>query len=342
MTSSNLLSATEPLNDRGNPEPEKTAEDVINGLFTGATHLSHSSFSGDSEDCFWASPRGFLRYKLRDTKTTRAMIKGDINHTAVLEPDRFEEKFCWFEGQITPSSGQQKGFVESMLETGGDVFFSYSQNYKIGTTKTKPGEMTEAQVKSASDLARSLSEYIEWYEGVNGRTIITLEEKDTAMRIVDFLYEKNRASQWLLSQMTETEKKLEWEFGEFAPGKFLRWLGYADMVGEGIVGDLKFISPRVDPDSIKRKIIYGAMGRQAAHYTRGAGLEGEYYILAVNQAGTECTVMEIDKSDLDNAWERIEEKMEFFLECMASGNWGDSYDHWTSSGIYNSRDIVKF
>jgi hypothetical protein len=67
----------------------KTKESVIQGLWDGTEHLSHSSFGE-----FLKSPKHFIEYKLKEKKDTPAMAFGRLFHNMVLEPDTVDDLYA--------------------------------------------------------------------------------------------------------------------------------------------------------------------------------------------------------------------------------------------------------
>lgn len=304
-------------------------EKLSGELRSGEMHLSHSSFSG-ATDSFWQSPRAFVRYKFREVVQTEAMKAGVVKHCAVLEPDEFDNRYAWFDGAM-PKSNNEKIFVEEMLSNGGDIDAAWLASYSVS-------KMTDAQVKKSIEAANRLEAYMEWLPTVGEREIISASLREEATWIREFLW-MNRASKFVLKQVTETEKSVEWQHGEHEPGKPFNWKGYVDGVGDGVVCDLKFMGGDCSPRKVRQSIVYGPNARQAAHYTLGAGLKGDYYIIACDQAGNDVTVMQVDQGDINRAWDQINEKLMEFVDCLMWNNWADSYDAWTRSGIYSSNEI---
>lgn len=63
-------------------------ESIIHSLMSGESHLSFSSLKE-----FKKSPADFIAYKLKEKKTTPAMIFGSLIHCLILEPHKFEDRY---------------------------------------------------------------------------------------------------------------------------------------------------------------------------------------------------------------------------------------------------------
>lgn len=63
-------------------------QQLINNIDNGDITLSFSALKA-----FSSSPKDFIAYKLRDKEQTDAMILGDVLHTIVFQPEKFDTKF---------------------------------------------------------------------------------------------------------------------------------------------------------------------------------------------------------------------------------------------------------
>ena len=98
-------------------ENKKTKEEVFAELESGNYTLSYSSIKQ-----FAKSPRHFMQYKIGDRVQTDAMKKGNIIHTAILEPELFNEKYVILKKEDLPfpeldfRNTENKNFKKSFEE----------------------------------------------------------------------------------------------------------------------------------------------------------------------------------------------------------------------------------
>lgn len=264
--------------------------EVISGLFDGSTKLSHSSFWQ-----FQKSPKHFIDYKLGRKEQTPAMLKGNVIHCLILEPDEFENRYI-----VEP--------------TGPDV-------------PRKPS-ISQINAKKKSDSTiESIAFWNDFQENAAGREIITSALKDQAERTRDAVY-RNEPARFILDAITQTEIDAEWSAFGF------KWRGKIDGKGSGIIVDLKTVAD-ADPFKIERSIRYDGMGQQSAHYTTGARLSDHNYFIIAVDAGMNITVFEIEKKTRSVFWDQIGDAVVGLRRCMAFNQWDQSFDFWADqSGFY--------
>lgn len=167
----------------------------------------------------------------------------------------------------------------------------------------------------------------EFCEANSGKIIITAQEHQTAKVIQDALF-SNRASRWVLDQVTETEKKITWQYDGFD------WIGYVDGKGDGIMLDLKILAD-ASPRKVERAIRYDGYARQQVHYRRGVNEDVTNYLVAVDHDGNVC-VAEIGHAVLRQAEKEIDYYLRCFSHCALMGEWSRSYDFYSTNekGIY--------
>lgn len=290
-------------------------DQLINRLKSREEHLSFSSFNR-----FCDSPRHFIEYKLEDREETRAMLEGKVLHHAVLEPDTFDEKYA-VEPQDTPSSKNQAGFAEAVA-AGDAPVDAYASNYSCR------GKSAEKMTSEASTLCDSLCKYIDFLKSVNGRKVIPKAMYDFAKTASDHLW-KNSASRYVLSEVGETEKPVEWDFSGF------HWKGIIDGIGQHVRMDLKLVpdaSPRRARWTIENSRYHWQVGNFYGLPDRCGG-DRESYIICIDR-GFHVSVHKIRKSVIHNNWNEIRYRLTALKRCIFLNEWRKSYDFWKSDGIY--------
>jgi len=146
-------------------EKEPTRESKINDLIKRIERkeeiLSHSSFNA-----FCKSPRHFLQYKLKEKKTTPAMIFGSMIHCLILEPDEFEERYY-----IAPKCDRRtkagKAAWKEAMEIAGNRQLTTSDDYKKAL-RIKNAVWTNEASKWVMDNITTTEKKAEWkYGGYN-------------------------------------------------------------------------------------------------------------------------------------------------------------------------------
>lgn len=268
------------------------------------------TFSFSSFSKFMDSPRHFLEYKLEERKPTAAMLKGEIGHCLVFEPDEFENRFE-VKNIHEPSTELSTDFCNFII-SGMDCFAAFeAAGYKRGNA-----EETQAKYQ----------DYINMMLGLGDKRIITeksLKQCEVIKNSVNF----NDASKYVLNRITETEKGVEWEM------EGLKWNGRIDGKGDRIKCDLKIVAD-ADPRKMKYKIRDMKYDVQAALYNIAIDPTDDYFIIAADYNG-HVSVIQITKEALNAARERIEESMLKLKQCIFLNKWDCSYDYFgEQSGIY--------
>lgn len=266
---------------------DKTFKDVIDGLHNGTEYLSHSALRE-----FQKSPLHFMQYKLRQKEQTPSMAFGSLVHCLVLEPDQFEERYCFI-----PDDAPKKPSITQL-------------NAK------KPSE----------DTINAIQWWASFQEQNKGKEIVSKSDQEKASLIRDAIY-KNESSKFVFDQITKTEIGIKWENQGF------KFRGFVDGSGDGIVCDLKIMAD-ASPRKVERAILYDGYDQQAAHYTKGGGVKGDYYLVAADHIG-HVSVFKIGQNTINAAWEQISFTMNYFKKCLILNDWDKSYDFFApNSGIF--------
>ena len=115
----------------------------------------------------------------------------------------------------------------------------------------------------------------EEFKAVNDQMdIVTTKEYNHAYKVYE-MAKNNDVFRNLLMKTTETEKQLYWEF------EGVKYRGFADMIGEGFVADIK---TTVDAGSkFERDLWYNDYPLQAVMYLQNFKPGTKYYIIAIEK-----------------------------------------------------------
>ena len=289
--------------------------------------LSFSAFN-----YFANKPEDYIDYKLktreeRDETQTIHMLRGQVLHCLVLEPEEFESRYAVMNDASKPTTNQQKAFCQFMID-GEDSFTAFCQSF---STK---GKTDDKIIALAKQYEEKLWEYIEFMKTVGDRKIISSGMHDQCRIIKERIY-KNDPARWLLDETGHTECRINWEYGGFP------WVGYIDARGKNIRWDLKIV-----PDASPRKLYY-TIQEKRLHWQVGNlyGMPDEMkgtdaYILAVDLKGG-ITVARINDTVIHQQQEVIDRVMKSFKTCIFMNEWKANYDFWRKGrrgGIYDIND----
>lgn len=156
------------------------------------------------------------------------------------------------------------------------------------------------------------------------RELTKQEDYDKALKIKKRVY-SNDASGWVMSQITETERAVEWKFGGYD------WRGYIDGIGENVVLDLKKVVD-ASPRKVERLIKYEGYGRQAAHYLRAVGNPDlDFYFICFDE-NANVSVHKMTRGALAVEYEQIDFYMGKFQLCAFKNDWNKSFDFYAPNG----------
>ena len=259
--------------------------------------LSFSSLSA-----FAISPAAFIAYKLQETKTTKAMLLGELLHCLVLEPEKAGERYF-----IAPNvNGATKEGKEAWRKIYSDFVCEVGDDFKM-----KQDDIIAAVKQST------------------GTTVIPAtvneEAKFRARRILS-----NRACRAVLDQITHTEKRVNFEFCG------INFRGVIDAKGHNIIADLKNM-PDATLDKATGSIWSRRLHWQAFGYNEAEGGRNTCHIIAVDGAG-ETSVHAFNFRHLDSAERQMKRYCTEFKRCiiesfMDAAVWDMSQDCWLKSDM---------
>lgn len=278
---------------------------LLNRLRKKEERLSFSSLKAFSK-----SPREFINYKLKPkSPPNEGMILGSICDFYLTTPENdFDKEFVVIDK--IPSSDNQKGFCEAMLE-GKSKEDAFNEFYKRG---------------SAEAVYDSMQEYIEGH--LSGKTICTSTQIKQAEKIVANL-KKSDLVMTLLNSCHKFQSKLEWEDNGF------KFIGFTDGEGEGLILDAKFIGKGAEPDKFERQLRDMKYYLQAGMYCKAAGYEGipEFYFIVYDKS-LNFTVAKLDYSYILYGIKEYEYLLQKLQECIKENRWTESYNFFdNNSGL---------
>lgn len=205
------------------------------------------------------APRLFVEQKLKDNEEeeeemNRHIKMGTMVEQKLLQPNKFDETFIKREEMNTPSSPNQKEFVQLILG-GESMDVAHDQAY-VNSTHEK-----------AKKLYNKLSDYIEFQYESEEKTVFDQDEQETMLKCINDLMSHDKATKFLVSDdWEETWTQLPM----FAEMNNVFVKGLADRVvfdgNKAYLIDLKITSKSLNNFGywfLRRKYY-----RQFAHYAR--------------------------------------------------------------------------
>jgi hypothetical protein len=309
------------FDDEGYIEPKQEEKDaLIDKLQSGDFSLSYSSLSA-----FSVSPRAFIAYKLKERATTKAMILGEAVHCKVLEPDTFADRYYIAPTVNAATSEGKNTWAAIYMDLTGDTL---PQN-KVGNYVIPKIDDLIAAVKLHTMKVSESGHVLH-----PGITILPGAVNDAAEMRARMLI-KNRATRWVIDQITEVEHPISFDFCG------IKFKGRVDGFGRNMICDIKNM-----PDATLKAAKYTIIGRkmywQAFCYDTALGYGHDCYILAVDGNG-ETSAHLFDKSHLEKSAIEMGEYCEQFKALIEESFldrsvWDQSQDFWLRSE-YNPQGI---
>lgn len=282
-------------------EPKGKRELMIERFKSKDVHLSFSLLKE-----FLKSPRHAIDYKLKVWKQTEDMLRGELCHMMMLEPQKVDGVFTIIEK--TPSTDNQVGFCDDVL-SGIEPKEAYSNNYKTG---------------SFEKIYAELAPYI---EAVNaGKKCISQDMYNKAKELTDYLLEQPKISS-ILNLITETEVKVNFNYDGW------NIIGFIDGKGKGIKIDLKFIAD-AEPTKVERIITNDKYYMQGGIYDDADANEEylcRYFIIACDQKKN-YSIIEIDRTYLEYGKREYKYAISKLNECIEQNRFEESYNFFDFKG----------
>lgn len=272
-------------------------------------HLSFSSLKA-----FGKSPKHFIQYKLEKFEPTPAMKFGTLVHAAILEPDKFDNDFVVCSSE--PTTDKQIAFAQYLINIGKDytpdnVEFAYRNNYPKG---------------NPDKLFEELKEYIDL--SIEGKNIITLDEKNHAKSLRDEAW-SNKASKWLLNEISGTEYKIKWKYKEWDI------VSVVDGFGDSLFLDIKVTDS--DPETFARQIYKMQNYTQVAMYDMAFKSIGkpkkDKFFLGIDKFGN-ISVNKVEQDYIYYGERQFKKWVHDFEKAILFKSFKKSYDFYGRKGIH--------
>ena len=234
--------------------------------------------------------------------STPAMILGELVHCMVLEPEKVPERYF-----IAPNvNGATKEGKAAWQKIYADFVADVGPEFKM-----TQGEVIQA-VKDAT-----------------GTTVVSdkvyNDAKFRAQQVA-----KNAAGRHVLDMITETERKVEYEF------EGLKFSGRIDGLGHRMIMDLKNV-PDATLDKATGAIWSRRLHWQAFGYDRALNGGNQYFVVCVDGTG-ETSVHAFNQRHLDNAEKQLVKYIWYFKRAIVESIfdpsvWDMSQDFWLQSDL---------
>lgn len=297
-------------------EPKQAEKDeLIDKLQSGKFSLSYSSLAA-----FSVSPRAFIAYKLKERKTTKAMILGEAVHCKVLEPAEFKDRYVIAPDVDGTTVAGKNAWAELYMQLTKDELPTNKQgNYVIPKQ-----EVLIEQVKNMTKKVDPETKKVT-FEGITILPAAVNKDADFRARMLV----TNRATRAVIDMIGDTEISIDYEF------RGIRFTGRIDGRGRGMIADIKNM-PDATLRAAKFQIQARKMHWQAFGYNMATDEHCQCYILAVDGNG-ETSAHRFDDRHLEKAEVEISEYCDLFMDLVADSVfdrsvWDASQDFWLKNG----------
>lgn len=175
------------------PTPTRIKEE-LGTIETEDDYHNHYAVSQSDLKLLEKNPRLFVEHKLKYERDenpykdlNRHMKMGTMVEQSLLEPDRFEENFIEQSEMNTPSSPNQKEFVNLILSGEHDLYSAYRESY---------ANFSESKAESLYD---DLEDYIEFATKSETKGVYDQDEKETLLKVTGDILSHEKADQLLMN-----------------------------------------------------------------------------------------------------------------------------------------------
>lgn len=259
------------------------------------------SFSSLKE--FAASPKNFIKYKLKERKKpTDAVLEGSVCDALLcdhIKPERLEFESNFSIVDSSPTTENQIEFCNLII--GGKSCFDAKKE------ANPRGDAVDLQAMYQSFIDASKS----------GKQSVSKVLYDKCVAIVDGL-KKSELVNYLLDAVVDVQVKCEWQFRGY------KFKGFKDAEGNNLLIDFKKMAD-ANPDKVEREIISRKIYLQQGMYAKSFEGIPECYLIVFDATGN-FSVIKIDYSLISYGIREFEYLTIKFDQCVRENRWNESYN----------------
>lgn len=259
------------------------------------------SFSSLKE--FAASPKNFIKYKLKERKKpTDAVLEGSVCDALLcdqIKPERLEFESNFSIVDSSPTTENQIEFCNLII--GGKSCF----DAKKEANPRGDAQELYLQYKSYIDASKS------------GKQSVSKTLYDKCVAIVDGL-KKSELVNYLLDAVVDVQVKCEWQFRGY------KFKGFKDAEGNNLLIDFKKMAD-ANPDKVEREIISRKIYLQQGMYAKSFEGIPECYLIVFDATGN-FSVIKIDYSLISYGIREFEYLTIKFDQCVRENRWNESFN----------------
>lgn len=285
------------------PYPTNPKDELIAKLVKKEVKLSYSSLKN------FTTPLNFLEYKLERKQPSPSMVFGSLCDCLLLTPEKFGSEFAIIEK--IPESENQVSFSNALIHLGKNQELTEEVIEKEFVNHYKRGK--------AMDVFEVVKDYV--FGIISGKKLVTSDILEEAKSISDNLACQPDIYE-IFSQITEVQKKVEWEYNGWTN------VGFYDILLENHIIDLKF-SRDANPDKFERDILnfdYFLQAGMYFHAARELGIsDAPNYSFIVYDKSFNYSIIELDYSYVAYGFRKYQFLVEQLDRCIAEGRFDESY-----------------
>ncbi len=274
--------------------------------------LSYSSLKE-----FMVTPAAFVNYKLNPKQPTKDMQFGKLVDCIILTPEKVKKDYVF--GLEIPSSNLQIELCNKILE---DFKKNEWQQFSEKRYLDSFDRLFDS-VYGNSPSYNFYSKFGPYLKARNkGKEVASSEDYANAVYLKEIAY-ANPASKRLLESLTQTQRKLEWEYAG------LKFHGFSDGDNDDLFMDIKITD--AEPGKLRNQVIkmkwfiqigmyyyaYAAMGRPRK----------QAKILALSQTG-DVSVHKVSQEYIDAGVRIYMNYVADFKRCIIQNKFKSNYDFY--------------
>jgi len=280
-----------------------------------------------------------------DTEPTAPMQLGSVTHVLLLEPDAFEKRYCVMpDYHLDPENLTGKPQQRSSSKN-----TKYVKDKRADFEKANPGKpipdfhldpenvtgppQKRTDSKQTDYFKRKAREFYEAAKH-DGLEVITREQYDTALAMIEAIRSKPNAAMWLNATDTRKEVTVVGEIeGVVCKGRI-------DVLHTAGLIDIKTADDCAVHSFSKKALNLGYIFKQAIHRELVKQMTGielpVYYIVVESSPPYDCAVFEFTGGDeqlFDQELDKARVLLTKYKECLESDEW---------PGVDEGEDYVRF